>query len=151
MSLIDKNESYQSLLSTRNREGVADNQWQNYDIFKRVLFVCSAGILRSATAAHIFSADPYNWNTRTVGSNAEYALNLPTVQLLHWADEIYFMEMEHYNSFIYIFGKERLERFNDKMFVMTIADIYSYRDSELVAELKHQIDNKTFRKISDMT
>lgn len=150
MSLIDTNPSYKSLQSTRNREGVAHNQWQNYDTFKRVLFVCSAGILRSATAAHIFSADPYNWNTRTVGSNTEYALNLPTVQMLTWADEIYFMEIEHYHSFIYLFGVDRLDKYSDKMFILNIEDMYGYRDADLVRELRDRIDNKNYTKVEDL-
>lgn len=151
MSLIDTNPAYKSLQSTRNREGVADNQWQNQDVFKRVLFVCSAGILRSATAAAIFSAEPYNWNTRSVGSNVEYALNIPTAQMLVWADEIYFMELEHYHSFLYIFGKERIDKHIDKMAILSVSDIYGYRDSELVRELRDAIDNKTFIRVSDLS
>ena len=147
--LIDSNEMYGCLKSSRNAASVADNVYQNQNVFKRVLFVCSAGVLRSATAAHTFSTDPYNWNTRSVGSSIEYALNLPTEQILYWADEIYFMEDMHFQSLISLFSEQRLYKYKEKMFIMNVKDIYSYRESILVDELRRIMDNKEYKKVWD--
>ena len=38
--------------------------------YKRVLCVCSAGLLRSPTAAYVLSQAPYNYNTRAAGLTA---------------------------------------------------------------------------------
>ena len=59
---------------------------------KRVLCLCSAGILRSARLAQILQQD-YNCNTRSAGV-ADYALILVSTALLEWADEIVCVEQE---------------------------------------------------------
>ena len=46
----------------RNRLSNVNNRFQGN--FKRVLYVCSAGLLRSPTLAEILSQAPYNFNTR---------------------------------------------------------------------------------------
>ena len=58
-----------------------NNPYQGKD--KRVLFVCSAGLLRSATAARIYAS---KYNTRAAGS-ANYALVPVSDELIAWADE----------------------------------------------------------------
>mgnify|MGYP006914605993 FL=1 len=62
-----------------------NNPYQGGD--KRVLFVCSAGLLRSATAARIYAG---RYNTRAAGS-ADYALIPVTQELLLWAHEVVFV------------------------------------------------------------
>lgn len=59
---------------------------------KRVLCLCSAGILRSARLAQILQQD-YNCNTRSAGV-ADYALIPVSTALLEWADEIICVEQE---------------------------------------------------------
>lgn len=49
-----------------NRIANASNKFQGS--YKRVLCVCSAGLLRSPTAALVLSKDPYNFNTRACGA-----------------------------------------------------------------------------------
>ena len=56
----------------RNQMGVIFNAYQGKH--KKVLTVCSAGCLRSPTAAHILSSDPWNFNTRAAGISLEYAI-----------------------------------------------------------------------------
>lgn len=56
----------------RNESGVVHNPYQGKD--KKVLFVCSAGILRSATAARIYGR---KYNTRCAGTGLDYALIPP--------------------------------------------------------------------------
>ncbi len=108
------------------RYGVHSNRFQGD--YKRVLCVCSAGILRSATAAHILCQDPYNFNTRNVGT-ASYALIPLTEDLIQWADEIVCMEPEHE---VYVRNKMIEWLFSKPIITLHIEDIYEYRHPELV-------------------
>lgn len=49
-----------------NRAFVVGNSAQGR--FRKVLCVCSAGVLRSPTAAWVFSNAPFNCNTRSAGT-----------------------------------------------------------------------------------
>lgn len=53
----------------------------------RLVFVCSAGMLRSATGAKAFAAR--GCNTRSCGTNG-FALIPLSANLIAWADRIYF-------------------------------------------------------------
>ena len=109
-----------------------DNPYQGH--YTKVLFICSAGILRSATAAHVFAAKGYN--TRCAGSE-EYALIPVTGDLLLWADKIVFVNKENYDS---VATKFSLDDFKDKIQVCDIPDQYDYRNPALVALLEEQVD-----------
>lgn len=125
----------------RNRIGVAQNSYQN--VHPKVLFVCSAGILRSATASHVFSAEPYNWNTRSAGSVLEYALNPVTEALLLWADEIYLMEPIHLQYLETIFPEDILSSYRPKIKVLNVPDDFTYREPELIKILIEQVTKMT--------
>ncbi len=100
---------------------------------KRVLCVCSGGLLRSPTIAWVLSNDPYNFNTRSCGTSDEYALNVIDDVLVNWADEIVCADIDHY-------------RYVDKHYYsaikviinLRIPDIYGYRDPELVELIKER-------------
>jgi predicted protein tyrosine phosphatase len=106
--------------------GVLSNSYQGY--YDRVLCVCSAGILRSATAAHILSAPPYNLNTRNAGT-ASYALIPVTEDLIQWADYIICMEPEHE---VYVRNKMMDWSYNKPIMTLHIEDIYEYRNPDLI-------------------
>ena len=110
--------------------GIHSNKFQGDN--KRVLAVCSANMLRSPTIAHVLSAEPYNFNTRSAGT-APYALIRVTDDLLYWADEIVCADTEHA---LYI--RTRLMGLNlDTPIVdLKIDDIYEYRNPHLI-ELIH--------------
>ena len=55
-----------------NRIGNASNRHQGS--YKKVLCVCSGGLLRSPTAAVVLAHEPFNYNTRSCDITAEYAL-----------------------------------------------------------------------------
>lgn len=115
------------------RYGVHSNRFQGD--YKRVLTVCSAGILRSATAAHTLCQKPFNFNTRNVGT-APYALIPLTEDLIQWADEIVCMESEHK-----IHVKLKMEEWgytNKPVFVLGIEDIYEYRNPTLIKLIKER-------------
>ena len=56
-----------------NRLANSSNRYQGE--YKRVLCVCSAGLLRSPTAALVLSQEPYNFNTRAAGLDEAFALS----------------------------------------------------------------------------
>ena len=62
---------------------------------KKVLVVCSAGLLRSPTAAWVLSNEPYLYNTRAAGIDDDFALIVVDDVLLEWADEIVCMDKSH--------------------------------------------------------
>lgn len=122
-------------MSRFKRMGIHSNEYQGH--YKRVLIVCSAGILRSATAAHILSSEPYNFNTRNVGT-ASYALIPLTEDLLLWADEIVCMENNHETDI----RKKMLEWYipEKRIINLKIDDIYEYRNPELVRLITEKYD-----------
>ena len=129
-----------SFMSTMNRIGNAGNRYQGD--FKRVLCVCSAGLLRSPTAALVLSQDPFNFNTRAVGVSQEYAL-VPIEQVhLHWADEIVTMESAHS-----LMVEALLEKTNKitkpRIVQLDIPDEFAYRDPRLVDLIKQNYELKT--------
>ncbi len=132
---------YKHLMARRNQLSNVKNPYQGE--YKKVLFVCSAGLLRSATAAHVFSTEPYNWNTRTAGVSVEYALNPVTEALLEWADKVYCMEPEHLEDLKHIFGDiiDDLLGYRGKDFieVLNIPDSFPYRDPQLVTLLQEKV------------
>lgn len=121
---------------TRERIGNASNQYQGKH--KRVLAVCSGGLLRSPTIAHTLAGDPYNYNTRSVGTNIDYALNLIDQVMLEWADEIVCADTEHEVTVkmkLLDIGITRKPVVNLKL-----PDIYPYRDRKLVHLIKKRYD-----------
>ena len=121
--------------------GVLSNQHQGD--FKRVLCVCSAGILRSATAAHVLCQHPYHFNTRNVGT-APYALIPLTEDLIQWADEIICMESEHE---IKVRNMMIDMAFEKTIITLHIEDIYEYRDPELIRLIQYKYNGYTVSKL----
>lgn len=101
-----------------------NNPYQKQQTFPRILFICSAGLLRSPTAA--FVASQMGYNTRAAGCE-HYALVPTTEQLIAWADKVFVMTEDQ---------KERFYKMNDKVKVLGIKDDYEYRSTELVEQLK---------------
>lgn len=115
-------------MSEMNRLYTAGNPYQGAS--KKVLCVCSAGILRSPTAAYVLSGEPFNFNTRSAGIMKHYALIPVDKILLHWADEIVCMTKEH---------EEELARLTDKPIrCLNIPDDFAYRDPTLVRMIRER-------------
>lgn len=113
-----------------NRIHNAGNPYQGK--FKRVLCVCSAGLLRSPTAAWVLSNEPFNFNTRAAGLDASHALIPVDDVLLAWADEI--VCMDEYQQ------KILKERTNKPVHNLRIGDNFEYRDKGLVYMLTRRFD-----------
>lgn len=112
----------------RNALHNANNPYQG--TAKKVLCVCSAGLLRSPTAAVVLQ-QKYGYNTRSCGIH-DYALIQYDEVLEHWADEI-----------VVVNGNLALD-FNfpkDKLIVLDIPDMYDYMNPELQNIIIEQYEN----------
>lgn len=97
---------------------------------RKVLCVCSAGLLRSPTAAVVLSQPPFNFNTRAAGLTDEFALIPVDDVLLAWADEIVCMEEKQVKILT-----SRLEEASVKPIpikCLKISDTYEYRSPKLM-------------------
>lgn len=63
---------------------------------KRILFVCSVGMLRSPTAQMV--ASQFGLNARAAGSAVDIALVPISCNLIDWAQHIVFMNRENYHE-----------------------------------------------------
>lgn len=109
--------------------------------FKRLLFVCSAGILRSPTGATVGAQ--MGFNTRSCGSHS-YALVPISVNLIHWAQKIFFVNEENYLASIdRFFGDmETTNMLKNKSVVLDIEDQFNYMDPVLVEIFKKVLSNE---------
>ena len=109
-----------------------DTMYQGTD--KRVLFVCSAGLLRSATAARIYGR---KYNTRCAGTGKEYALIHLSEPLMDWADEIVFVHPRNYDQAGFYFD---LVVYKDKIRILDIPDEFEHMDPRLIEEFEQQYE-----------
>lgn len=117
----------------RNQLGVVFNAFQGKH--RKVLTVCSAGCLRSPTAAHILSSPPWNFNTRCAGTSQEYAIVPVTEALIIWADVILCMDEYQQNEINRMQNvlAEQMHDYDYKQVInLGIEDEFSYRDPKLV-------------------
>jgi predicted protein tyrosine phosphatase len=119
-----------------NRLANANNRYQG--TYKRVLCVCSAGLLRSPTAALVLSQEPYNFNTRAAGLTPEFALVPVDDVLLLWADEIVCMDRKQAVEI-----RNRLGDEERPIVVLEIPDNFRYRDPELIKLIRESYDKHT--------
>jgi predicted protein tyrosine phosphatase len=111
-----------------NRALVVGNNAQGD--FPRVLAVCSAGVLRSPTIAWVLSNPPFNFNTRSCGCEADYALIQMDYALLQWA-EYGIVCAEDWQMWL-VEDKLKLAGLERDVFSLGISDDFDYRDPALV-------------------
>lgn len=99
----------------------------------RVLFVCTGGMLRSATAAHHF-AKTRDWNCRAAGCAHDLAVMPVCDTTCRWADAIFCMEQGHYDHIV-----GALPEVKDKTKCLNIHDGYTYMQPELIELLEKAI------------
>lgn len=117
------------------RDGVVNNPFQGKD--KKVVFVCSMGILRSATAARIYAS---SYNTRSAGTWDDALVPL-TTRLMEWSNEIVFVNKHNYEQVKHFYAEEHIdidERYNIK--VLDIPDSYEHMHPELIAAFEQQYE-----------
>ena len=115
--------------------GIYSNSYQGD--YKRVLTVCSANMLRSPTMAHVLSAEPYNFNTRSAGTS-DFALIPVTNDLLMWADEIVCADSEHTTVINRMLQKLDIDK---PLINLRIPDVYEYRNEGLIDLIKLRYDD----------
>lgn len=96
----------------------------------RVLFVCSAGMLRSPTAANV--AVELGFNARSCGSH-NFALIPLSANLIHWAESIFFLNIDNFREARETFkdSVELMELLEDKSNIWDIEDNVSFDDPML--------------------
>jgi predicted protein tyrosine phosphatase len=95
------------------------------------LFCCSAGLLRSPTAARV-AQQLYDVNTRSCGVH-HWALIPFTYDLAFWADKIIFMDKACYNDVEQAYSYEKQwDKVSHKCVAWNVPDKYEYMDCELV-------------------
>jgi predicted protein tyrosine phosphatase len=107
---------------------------------KKVLTVCSAGLLRSATLAN-FLVKEYEYNVRNCGTVESYALIPISEALVCWADEIVFVNKENYRQVEEELKEILTEDGMKKIKVLDIPDDYMFNDPELLEICKEQYQN----------
>lgn len=120
------------------KAGVILNPYQGND--RKVLFVCSMGILRSATGARIYG---HKYNTRAAGTHGGALVPL-TETLLEWADQVVFVNKEnwdHCNNFL-LAGQDDLKAaVLEKSVVLNIPDQYEHMHPEIIKAYKEQFED----------
>lgn len=118
-----------------NRKWNAKNPSQGN--YWKVLCVCSAGLLRSPTVAHILAGEPYNFNTRAVGLDSSFALFGVDEVVLEWADAVICMDYSQCDTIVGMGFEGDVYNFN-------IPDEYNYRDPSLVEIIKARAENMEY-------
>ena len=131
-----------------NRMANSSNPFQGNS--RRVVCCCSAGLLRSPTAAVVLNTE-MGWNTRSCGLEDNFAPIKLDKTLAYWADMFVVMTDEH---------KEMLERklegfgFKPTEFeikVLGIEDSFRYMDPELIGKIVKWAKSLTSHTVDDTT
>lgn len=113
-----------------------DNEYQGQA--KRLLFVCSAGLLRSPTCADVGTS--LGFNTRSCGSHQEYALIPLSVNLIMWAHKIIFVNEENHYRALEVFKPVGYdEDIKAKSIVWDIKDDFNRGDPGLVKLVREKL------------
>ena len=124
--------------STMNALHNVTNPYQGTE--KRVLCLCSAGLLRSPTAAFVLQ-HKFGYNTRAAGVT-DYALIPVSQALLKWADEIVCVNKETYDTLSDDIKRDENFSINRSMIVLNIPDVYPRMDYELQEIILQQYKEK---------
>jgi predicted protein tyrosine phosphatase len=117
------------------RSGVVANPYQGKD--KKVVFVCSMGILRSATAARLYAS---KYNTRCAGTWDDALIPLSET-LIEWADELVFVNKENQAQALRNFAdNEWLFTKIGEAKVLHIPDNYEHMHPKLIEAFKEQYE-----------
>ena len=123
------------MILTRNREANLTNKYQTDA--KKVLCVCSAGMLRSPTCANVLHKE-FGYNTRAVGVVEDYALIPIDLGLVLWADEVLVVE----ERVLDLFSKELAQAAEGKLVVLDLPDVFAWGDPQLEEYILEQYPNK---------
>jgi predicted protein tyrosine phosphatase len=120
--------------ASRNQLTNLSNRYQTNA--KRVLCVCSAGMLRSPTLGNVLHKE-YGYNTRACGSSKPWALIPITEALIVWADQIVFVNKDNYLE-LNQEEKDCIKECGCDVVYLSIEDDYEWNNPELVCALELQ-------------
>lgn len=126
------------IIGKRNQLANVGNPFQGKA--KKVLCVCSAGLLRSPTLANVLHRQ-FGFNTRAVGSCQEYALIPISQALIWWADELVFVNQENFDD-LGDLEKQEIEDVGVKVTILDVHDDFDWNDPELQALLLKEYTEK---------
>ncbi len=109
---------------------------------KKVLCVCSAGLLRSPTISWVLSNPPYNCNTRACGTSKEYALIVFDSILAYWADEIICADKSSLDDVIKLLSKFKYKR---SVYCLELPDNYHAYNPRLIQLIRKQLKKIKFK------
>lgn len=105
----------------------------------KALCVCSAGLLRSTTIAHVLARLGYN--VRNCGMSQEYALIPISTALVNWADEVHIVKEQEENFWSQL--KEAGMSFPaEKVFVYDIPDSFEAFDPEVISIIEQTLSKQ---------
>ena len=113
--------------ATKNQLTNINNHYQTFA--KRVCVVCSAGLLRSPTLSNILHNE-LGYNTRSCGSALNFALIPISEALVHWCDELVFVD-EDCKIYLDDDIKEEIKLAECREITLNIPDNYNWNDDEL--------------------
>lgn len=113
--------------ATRNQLGNVRNPYQTDA--RKVLTVCSAGLLRSPTAANVLHKK-FGFNTRACGSCEDFALIPVSEALLAWADEVVFVNHDNFCD-VSQFEEYRNILRNRTVHILDIPDLFNWGEDQL--------------------
>lgn len=123
--------------ATRNQIQNISNPYQGSA--KKVLCICSAGLLRSPTTAAILR-ETKGYNTRAAGLEESYALIPVTEGLLLWADSIVVMD-DYQRMRVEILFNDIDYAGSKPVHVLNVPDNFAYMDEELVKIITKAVDD----------
>lgn len=114
----------------------------------RVLCLCSVGMLRSPTLANALN-ERYGHNTRSCGVTTTHALVPVSEALLHWADELVFVDFDAYDEFTESSDSvsilDLLKSQGTDVYILNIPDVYDWNDAELrTISVNQYLERKKF-------
>lgn len=105
---------------------------------RRIVFVCSVGMLRSPTAQIV--ASQHGFNARACGSDRDRALIPLSANLIEWAEKIVFMNFENLCQALNTFeGTGYDETIRERKVVWNIEDQYEWGDNILFRILEEKV------------
>lgn len=108
---------------------------------KKLLFVCSVGMLRSHTAQVV--ASQLGFNARACGSCVDIALIPLSCNLINWADSIIFMNGENYREALKAFKPVGYDvDILQKCLIWNIPDCYNWGDDYLFSIFMDKIKDE---------
>lgn len=122
--------------SPNNAEWNSSNEYQTN--VRKVLCVCSAGLLRSPTMATLLTKH-WGFNTRACGSDKDFALIPLSTALVKWADQIVFVNPDNYDLSKLLCHDSVIEELEEKSIVLEIEDEYKWMQPELVQKLMGEL------------